>query len=217
MESQYSADVSNTVATALMPRRLGIMGGTFNPVHNAHLAMAYIAMNEFALEGVMFIPTGIPPHKDRAEVASAEHRYEMLVQACDDMRFSVSRMEIEREGFTYTVDTLRELRTRYPADTELFYIVGSDTLHDIPMWRDARQVVGLCTFIVFNRKDLEKSKLEQYVKTVQDMGGSVLVSAYEIPDISSTPIRDMAVAGEPLDAYVPPAVADYIKLNKVYG
>lgn len=199
-----------------MPKRLGILGGTFNPVHNAHMAMAYISMDEFSLESVMFIPTGQPPHKRDSFVASAEHRYNMLMYACEDLRLTVSRVELDRQGFTYTVDTLTSLRDRYPASTEFFFIVGADTLRDIANWKDSATVLTLTNFIAFSRGD-DHGADQAAAERLRELGGNVYFAQREVPDISSTPIRELAAAGQPLAAYVPAGVEEYIVKYRVYG
>lgn len=200
----------------LMPRRLGVLGGTFNPVHNAHMAMANIAMHEYSLESILFIPTGRPPHKRDNFVASPEHRYNMLLYACEDLRLSVSRMELDRQGFTYTVDTLTRLRDMYPPSTDFFFIVGADTLHDIINWKDSAVVLAMTSFIAFSRGgycDEDVSAAER----LRELGGRVYFSSQGVPDISSTPIRELAAAGHSLSAYVPAGVEEYIVKHRVYG
>lgn len=191
------------------------MGGTFNPVHNAHLAMAHIAMDEFALESVVFIPTGRPPHKQDTYIAPPEHRYNMLLYACEDLRFSVSRIELDRQGYTYTVDTLAGLRSQYPELTEFFFIIGADTLHAVERWKDSRKVLGMTSFIVFSRGEGTMKDIET-AKRLKDMGGRIYFAGQAVPDISSTPIRELAKAGQPLTAYVPLGVEEYIMKYGVY-
>lgn len=199
------------------PRRVGILGGTFNPVHNAHLAMAYFAMNEFDLGQVLFIPSGKPPHKRELDIAGPEHRFNMLLHACEDERFVPSRIELDRKGYSYSVDTLRELHAQYPADTELFFIIGGDTLFDLENWKDSRQVMGMCRFIAFRRDDVGSERVQQAASRLNSAGASVLISRNIVPDISSTMIRRKAALGEPLTDYVPASVERYINQYRVYG
>lgn len=179
--------------------------------------MAYFAMNEFDLGQVLFIPSGNPPHKRELDIAGAEHRYNMLLHACEDVRFVPSRIELDREGYSYSVDTLRELRAQYPADTELFFIVGGDTLYDLENWKDSRSVMGLCQFIAFRRDDIDSERVQQAASRLNSAGANVLISRNIVPDISSTIIRNKAALGEPLDDYVPASVERYINQYRVYG
>ena len=131
-----------------MPKeRIGIMGGSFNPIHARHIEMAVCAKREFDLERIIFLPTGNPPHK-RAGLEDAEDRYEMTRLAVYGMPgFTASRMEIDREGIIYTVDTLGRMQKQMP-DTAIDYIIGEDTLVDLPNWRKADKVFTMCRFLV---------------------------------------------------------------------
>ncbi|MEG2207647.1 MAG: nicotinate-nucleotide adenylyltransferase, partial [Clostridia bacterium] len=134
-----------------MPKeRIGLMGGSFNPIHERHLEIAACAMSEQRLDRVIFLPTGNPPHK-HAELAEAEQRFEMTRLAISGVSgFSVSRIELDREGIIYTVDTLTRLQDKLP-NAEFFYIIGEDTLHDLPNWRKPDKVFTLCRFLVCRR------------------------------------------------------------------
>ena len=135
-----------------MRARLGIMGGTFDPIHFGHLVTAEEALVQFNLDRVIFMPTGQPAFKTDQKVTSAEHRYLMTVIATsNNPDFDVSRMEIDRPGLTYTVDTLLALREQYGPQTELFFITGADAVWEILGWRDADKIADLCTFIAATR------------------------------------------------------------------
>ena len=134
-----------------MPKeRIGIMGGSFNPIHDRHMEIAACAKREHKLDRVIFLPAGNPPHKHE-RLADAEYRFEMTRLAVSGMQgFSVSRMEIDREGVTYTVDTLTRLQKQMPG-ADLFYLIGEDTLFDLPNWRRPDKVFTLCRFLVCSR------------------------------------------------------------------
>jgi nicotinate-nucleotide adenylyltransferase len=215
---EYQQDML-TKHTALLPtpKKLGVLGGTFNPVHLGHTTMAEFALDEFGLDRLVFIPTGHPPHKQDSMIASPEHRFNMLLYACDDMRMEVSRIELERAGYSYTVDTLQQLKAGYPGDTELYFVVGGDTLKDIINWREPQRVIQLCTFIAYPRDDIGFAQTQAHAAALEAMGGRVLLSKSICPAISSTEIRERAAMGLPLTGYVPPGVEEYIRTHRVYG
>lgn len=132
-------------------KRLGIMGGTFDPIHYGHLVAAEMARNEFELERVIFIPTGAPPHKTGRKIASSEFRYDMVSLAiADNELFDLSRIEIDRIGPTYTVDTLHMMQEQY-ADYELYFITGADAFREIFTWRNPNEVLEITQFIGASR------------------------------------------------------------------
>jgi nicotinate-nucleotide adenylyltransferase len=191
-------------------RRIGIMGGTFDPVHNGHLVAASEVQARFDLDEVIFVPTGTPWQKGAREVSPAEDRYLMTVIAtASNPRFSVSRVDIDRKGPTYTVDTLQDLRASRP-DAEIFFITGADALAQILSWRDAEKLFGLAHFIGVTRPGytLDDHHLPD---------GSV--SLVEVPAmaISSTACRDRVALGEPVWYLVPDGVVQYIQKRNLYA
>lgn len=199
-----------------MRMTMGIMGGTFDPVHNGHIAIAELALLEGGIDQVLFIPTGDPPHKRGHE--NAEHRLKMVSLALDGRPgFLLSDMEILRKGITYTVDTVAELRAAYP-DEKLYYIVGSDTLMVIETWRMfpvvAEAIDGL---IVVPRPDTDQMaavRQSDYLKTRYGLEVRLLETAG--PDISSTNVRTAICQGDALDILLPPSVIGYIERNGLY-
>ena len=132
--------------------RLGVMGGTFDPIHHGHLVAASEVAADFALDEVVFVPTGRPWQKDAGEVAPAEHRYLMTVVAtASNPRFTVSRVDLDRQGPTYTIDTLRDLHAQWGESAELFFITGADALAAILTWKDARELFDLAHFVGVTR------------------------------------------------------------------
>jgi nicotinate-nucleotide adenylyltransferase len=191
-------------------RRIGIMGGTFDPVHHGHLVAASEVQARFDLDEVIFVPTGQPWQKGAREVSPAEDRYLMTVIAtASNPRFSVSRVDIDRKGPTYTVDTLLDLRAARP-DSEIFFITGADALAQILSWRDAEKLFGLAHFIGVTRPGytLDDHHLPD---------GSV--SLVEVPAmaISSTACRDRVALGEPVWYLVPDGVVQYIQKRNLYA
>ncbi|ONI76990.1 nicotinic acid mononucleotide adenylyltransferase [Actinosynnema sp. ALI-1.44] len=190
--------------------RIGIMGGTFDPVHHGHLVAASEVQARFNLDEVIFVPTGEPWQKGDRQVSPAEDRYLMTVVAtASNPRFSVSRVDIDRGGPTFTVDTLQDLRAARP-DAELFFITGADALAQILSWRDVEKLFGLAHFIGVTRPGytLDDHHLPD---------GSV--SLVEVPAmaISSTACRDRVALGEPVWYLVPDGVVQYIQKRNLYA
>ena len=191
-------------------RRLGVMGGTFDPVHHGHLVAASEVQARFDLDEVIFVPTGQPWQKTSREVSPAEDRYLMTVIAtASNPRFSVSRVDIDRKGPTYTVDTLTDLKAMHP-DADLFFITGADALEQIVSWRRADDVYKLAHFIGVTRPGYELNG--QHLPK-----GSV--SLVEVPAmaISSTACRARTAAGLPVWYLVPDGVVQYISKRGLYS
>ena len=191
-------------------RRIGVMGGTFDPIHHGHLVAASEVAHIFALDEVIFVPTGEPYQKDHRQVSPAEDRYLMTVIAtASNPRFSVSRVEIDRPGPTYTIDTLREIHAKNGPDDELFFITGADALAEILTWHDADELFTLAHFVGCTRPG-------------HRLSGAGLpdgkVSLVEIPalSISSTECRARVEADEPVWYLVPDGVVQYIAKRRLY-
>jgi nicotinate-nucleotide adenylyltransferase len=197
--------------------RLGIMGGTFDPVHFGHLVAAEEALVQFNLDRVVFMPTGRPVRKTHRHVSSAEDRYLMTVIAtASNPDFEVSRLEIDRPGDTYTVDTMQQLRDLHGSRAELFFISGADAVREILTWKDAGRFSELCTFIAATRPgfDLAPGLLGSFAPG----SFSPRVEAMEVPAlaISSSDIRGRVAARRPIRYLLPEAVAAYIEKNGLY-
>jgi nicotinate-nucleotide adenylyltransferase len=192
-----------------MGKRLGIMGGTFDPIHYGHLVTAEEALHQFDLDEVMFVPTGRPWMKEHDVVSPAEDRYLMTVIAtASNPRFSVSRVEVDREGPTYAIDTLRAIKEDSGAD--LFFITGADALEQILSWRQAEELFELAHFVGVTRPGYR-------------LGGEHLpsgsVSLVDVPAmaISSTDCRARVAAGQPVWYLVPDGVVQYISKRDLYS
>ena len=199
-------------------KQLGIMGGTFDPIHNGHIQMAQKCMEKFALDEVIFLPAGEPPHKRNYAVTDKYKRLEMTRLAVKEIPgFSVSDIEIERGGYTYTIDSLRELGQIYK-NARFFYIIGADTLGELYTWRNIEEVARLTKFLVVGRSNIPSEALHNAAARVrEDFGGQLLDAQFNGPELSSTFIRDLDRKGAPLEGYVPLNVARYIKENNIYG
>ncbi len=196
-------------------RRIGVMGGTFDPIHHGHLVAASEVAYTFDLDEVIFVPTGQPYQKlqtqRRRDVSAAEDRYLMTVIAtASNPRFSVSRVDIDRPGPTYTIDTLRDLRAKADGQDEFFFITGADALAEILTWHDAEELFGLAHFVGCTRPGHQLSD-----------GGlpDGKVSLVEIPAlaISSTECRARVSSGEPVWYLVPDGVVQYIAKRGLYA
>ena len=190
-------------------RRIGIMGGTFDPVHHGHLVAASEVQDYFDLDQVIFVPAGHQPFKVGQEIAPEEHRYLMTVIAtASNPRFTVSRVDIDREGVTYTIDTLAEIHEQFP-DAALYFITGADALSQILDWRHPERLFDLAHFIGVTRPGHRLS----------DNGlPPEHVSLLEIPAmaISSTDCRERVAAGQPVWYLVPDGVVQYINKHGLY-
>ena len=198
--------------------KIGIMGGTFDPIHFGHLAAAQEAAELLSLPRVIFVPAQIPPHKRHKHITSPEVRLRMTMLATgDNPLFSVSDMELKRSAArpSYTVDTINELKTVYGADTEIYFITGADSLLDLPTWHNAREILTKCHFVAVCRPGSPVNG-----RTVEDTFGALArrVIFLETPalEISSTDIRERVRNGRSVRYFMPAAVADFIAEEGLY-
>jgi nicotinate-nucleotide adenylyltransferase len=194
---------------APVPTRVGIMGGTFDPIHHGHLVAASEVATLFDLDEVIFVPTGTPWQKSERQVSPAEHRYLMTVIAtASNPRFWVSRVDIDRPGPTYTIDTINDIRAQRP-EAELFFITGADALEQILSWKDAEQALKLAHFVGVTRPGYELSDAHL---------PSDAVTLVDVPAmaISSSDCRERVVARRPVWYLVPDGVVQYINKHRLY-
>jgi len=191
--------------------RLGVMGGTFDPVHNGHLVAANEVRDRFALDEVVFVPTGQPWQKAAREVSAAEDRYLMTVVAtASNPTFSVSRTDVDRAGPTYTVDTLRALRAARPEVSELFFITGADALTQILGWHAADELFTLAHFVGVTRPGYDLALDAAFPP------GAVTLVAVPALAISSSDIRSRVAAGRPVYYLLPDGVVQYVEKRHLY-
>lgn len=194
--------------------RIGILGGTFDPVHAGHLAAAHAALECAGLDRVVLVPTGEPPHRSTT-VAGAEHRLEMSRLAIDSEKaLEVSDVEIRRGGISYTADTLKELKEMYPGD-ELFLILGWDAARLFATWHVPDEIRRLATVVVVTRPGSGEPDGAALRAAGLDPRKTILCSR-ETPDISGSELRDALAAGEPVGDRLPPAVLEYIANHHLY-
>ncbi|MGV3245676.1 nicotinate-nucleotide adenylyltransferase [Rothia sp. 11254D007CT] len=189
--------------------RVGVMGGTFDPIHHGHLVAASEVAAVLSLDEVIFVPTGNPWQKANKQVTAPEHRYLMTVIAtASNPRFTVSRVDIDRQGPTFTIDTLTDLRAERPND-ELFFITGADAMSQITTWKDAHKMWDLATFVAVTRPGHE-------LTVPEEAQGRVRVIEIPAMAISSTDIRDRARNDLPVWYLVPDGVVQYINKYSLY-
>jgi len=191
--------------------KLAVMGGTFNPPHLGHLICAEEVNNHFKFDKVMFIPSARPPHKDNSGILDAQHRYMMTVLATqDNPRFEVSRIELDRPGRSYSIETVKQLQEIYGQDADIHWIVGADAILDMFIWKDVDELLTLCKFIAINRPGYDLSQAApRFINKVQ-------VFQTTNVDISATEIRRRVEQGMSIKYLVPSDVEKYIHENRLY-
>ncbi len=195
--------------------RTGILGGTFDPIHTGHLFIAEEARGHFGLDQVLFIPNRIPPHKEARRRATPEQRFEMVEAAIQsNPAFAASRIEIDREGPSYTVDTLSALKHADP-EGELFFISGFDTVAEILTWRRPKDVLRMARFVAVTRTGYDVAALDQELP--QELLDRIDILAAPVLEISSTDIRERAASARSIRYLVPDAVVSYIVAHGLYG
>ncbi|MBS3812382.1 nicotinate-nucleotide adenylyltransferase [Candidatus Bipolaricaulota bacterium] len=191
-------------------RRVGLFGGTFDPIHNAHLEVAKNAIEQVNLDEVIFIPSKNPPHKNSRGVLDAVLRYEMVGLAVEDYEvLEVSGVEIEREGPSYTIDTIKKMKEDLP---EIVFIVGADNLINIDTWKQPEELLDSCPFVIAPRGGYKKSDFHEEIFQGADLR---FLDMDEI-SISSTEIRERVADGRPIGEMVPTVVLDFIMQKGLY-
>jgi len=187
--------------------RIGILGGTFNPIHNAHIRLAELAKEKLNLDKVIFIPAYVPPHKDDPDIIDSNLRYEMVKIAIKGKGgFEVSDVEIRRKGTSYSVDTLKSLKERFAPGAELFFITGSDALSELHAWKSIEEIFALSHFVVARRPGYPMENIPDEVEV------------FRIPDmeISSSDIRKKVKQGQSIEGIVPKKIIEYIRAKSLY-
>jgi len=192
--------------------RVGILGGTFDPIHVGHLIAAEGVRTELRLDRVIFIPAARPPHKGDASISDATHRLEMVRLAVDgNPAFEVSEMELDRGGTSYTIETVRELRAQYGPEVEIFLLMGADSLLELTTWKDYRSLLRECTVVVFRRPGLDLARVDP------DIRERVRVVPTHEVGLASKDIRRRVREGKSIRYLVPPRVEAYVLSQNLYG
>lgn len=213
--------------------QIGIFGGTFNPIHNCHLAVAEEILKKMSLDLIFFVPSGKPPHKEEKEIIDPRDRYEMALLATKETpRFKVLDLEVSRPGKSYSVETIREIKSVYEEGNGLFFIVGIDAFLEIAAWKDAELLFSLCNFIIISRPGFSFSGVSKipFLKGGDDQtrelsdglhisivpNYSIYLVAVSPCYISSTALRERLKEGRPVTGLLPKAVESYIIKKKLY-
>jgi len=187
--------------------RIGILGGTFDPVHIGHMAIAQKALEKCRLDKVIFVPSALPPHKKMPRLASAWDRYRMVALAAQgNPRFEVSDYEVQKGGKSYSIDTVCHFRAQYPAETKLFFIIGEDNVDTLETWKEIDRIIEIVTFIVVNRPGFRNHQKKIKFQSVMLPG----------MDISSSYLRRAIAQGKTIKYLVPDKVLEYIEHNQLY-
>ncbi|MBF7097218.1 nicotinate-nucleotide adenylyltransferase [Alkalibacter mobilis] len=197
--------------------KIGILGGTFNPIHYGHLLLAESARDRLDLDKVIFIPTGNNPLKTTDYDIDAAHRYEMTKRGISgNDNFAVSDIEVKREGYTYTIDTLKELKKSYP-DDDIYFIVGADIVFEIDSWKRADEVLKMITLVTTFRPGYDQEKLDRRVEELREIYSTRIMKLFAPEmDISSSEIRSRVKHGYSIKYLLPDEVESYIYENNLY-
>jgi nicotinate-nucleotide adenylyltransferase len=198
-------------------KKIGIMGGTFNPIHYGHLFLAENAYEQIGLDQVLFMLTKNPPHKVKLETISDQQRTDMVRLAIqDNPHFTISTMELERDGVTYTSDTLT-LLAKEKKEISYYFIVGADSLMMMQDWHDPRTIFQLCTVVAASRDKIEKEQLQRQAQYLKERyHADILLLDMPTMQISSANIRERVAEGKSIRYYLPEAVEEYIQSNGLY-
>ncbi len=201
------------------PERIGVFGGSFDPVHMGHLTIAQDAVEQLELNRLIFVPAAVPPHKQGKTLVEGRHRLEMLQLATEsNLSFEVSDMELQRGGISYTFDTMRQIQFEHPGE-ELFFIIGLDSLVELHLWRNIEPLLEMCTVVPFARGGEDSAKIAQQIQLSNVWKTKLLerlIRIHEI-EISASEIRMRLAEGLSIRYLVPPEVEMYIAEHHLYG
>lgn len=197
--------------------KIGLMGGSFDPIHNGHLVLAEQVRTRFQMDKIIFVPSGIPPHK--TTVVSKEHRYEMTKLAIEDNPyFEISTIELDQDDKTYTIDTVKKIKEIYGDSTEVYFITGADAMIDLPNWKNFEELVSLCKFIGSTRPGIDDSELfGQIDSIVKNFKADITITQVPALAISSTDIRRRVKYNLSIKYLLPSKTEDYIYKNCLYS
>lgn len=198
--------------------KIGVLGGTFDPIHNGHLEIAEAARARLGLAAVYFVPAGQTPLKEDGAILAAEHRVEMVRLAiAGHPHFKLSTIEMERPGLSYTVDTINELKNSLGIENELYFILGWDSLAQFPRWKEPKRIIEVGCLVAIPRPGYSRSDLKELEAAVPGISERLIILEGPVVDISATQIRRRVALGLPIVHLVPASVAEYIEKNKLYS
>jgi len=199
-------------------KKIGLMGGTFDPIHYGHLVLAEQIRTQFDLDMVYFIPVGIPPHKQDKNISSSKHRYFMtLLATITNPNFEVSKIEIEDSNISYTVNTIKKFKEVVNKEAELYFITGADAIYELETWKNVEELLQLCKFIAASRPGIDKKKLKNKIMELNEKyNASITITSVPALAISSTDIRSRIRTGKSIKYILPESVEYYIYKNNLY-
>jgi nicotinate-nucleotide adenylyltransferase len=197
--------------------KTGVLGGTFDPVHNGHIMIACESMKQLGLGEVLFVPTAQTPLKENVPITPVEHRVRMVQLAIDGIPgFRLSTIDIDRDGTSYTIDTLEMLKEELGEGTELYFIIGQDNLETLHRWREPEKLVRLCRLVAYRRPGPTLADPAAIEKTIPGLSGRLIVLDEPEMDISATGIRERIAGGQEITGLVPGPVEEYIRDRGLY-
>ncbi|UCH42521.1 MAG: nicotinate-nucleotide adenylyltransferase [Dehalococcoidales bacterium] len=196
---------------------VGVLGGTFDPIHNGHISVAEECQIQLSLTGVIFVPAGRPWLKGDKPVLAAEHRVQMVeLVIATHPGFILSTIEVERDGPSYTMETIAELQKQQNQEDELFFIIGWDTLAQLPQWKQPSRLIEMCHLVAVPRPGYTLPELDSLEAVIPGLTRRLIILQRPEVDISATDIRDRVARGLSIDHLVPEPVADYIRQHRLY-
>ncbi|MEA1958446.1 MAG: nicotinate-nucleotide adenylyltransferase [Chloroflexota bacterium] len=197
--------------------KVGVIGGTFDPIHNGHIGIAKVARRELGLSRVLFVPANKPWLKGLRDIAPGHHRIAMIDLAISLFPyFDVSYVDMEREGPSYTVDTLTDLSREFAVSAELYFIIGMDAMANLPQWKEPGRVIEMCRLVVARRPGSQALDIDEMERRLSGISRRVIIIDNDLFDINSTDIRKRVASGLRIDGLVPDAVARYIAEHGLY-
>lgn len=199
-------------------KKIGLMGGTFDPIHYGHLVLAEQVRTRFDLDMVYFIPVGIPPHKQEKRITDSRHRYFMtLLATITNPCFEISKIEIENNDISYTVNTIKKFKETVAKDSELYFITGADAIYELETWKNVKELLSLSNFIAASRPGIDENKLKEKIKCLNEKyNGNIILTSVPALAISSTDIRERIKEGKSIKYIIPESVEYYIYKNNLY-
>jgi nicotinate-nucleotide adenylyltransferase len=199
-------------------KKIGLMGGTFDPIHYGHLVLAEQVRTRFDLDMVYFIPVGTPPHKEEENITNSGDRYFMtLLATITNPYFEMSKIEIENHDTSYTVDTIKKFKEAVDSDAQLYFITGADAIYELETWKNVKELLSICNFIAASRPGIDEYKVKKKIEYLNEKyNGNIILTSVPALAISSTDIRQRIKEGKSIKYILPESVEYYIYKNNLY-